>query len=131
MRDLALENVPPVRARTTDPRQSPEERRGVDRLAHREEIHGVVLEVFVPVFDRAVLLDVRRALLRNLRHVTRLLHSTTSERRARAPWRMRRSTHLCELTAPQAATSTASSGRRPCCIANRLAVARVDASIFA
>src|SRR5437016_5642767 len=49
IRDLAFEHVSPVRARTAVARQPFEERRGVDRLAHREEIDRVVVEVFVPV----------------------------------------------------------------------------------
>jgi hypothetical protein len=57
-----------VRALAAVVRQPLQQRRGVDVLAERHEVDRVAIEILVAILDRAVLLDVRCAVLRDLRH---------------------------------------------------------------
>jgi hypothetical protein len=71
----ALEDISPVRALAAVVGQAPEERGRVDVLAKGHEVDRVAVQVLVPILHRAMLLDLRGALLRYLRHDSRLPRS--------------------------------------------------------
>src|SRR5947207_9337148 len=90
--DLAVQHVAPVRAVAPVVRQALQERRAVDVDAERQKVDRVAVDVLVAVFDRPVILDLRCALLRYLRHL-RLLCSTIASVRTDMLPRMRRIPH--------------------------------------
>src|SRR5438067_235585 len=67
-RETPLDHIPPVRARALVIRQSLEQRGGVHVLSHRQEVGCGVREILSALFHGTVVLDVRRACARALRH---------------------------------------------------------------
>jgi hypothetical protein len=69
--EAALDDVAPVRALAAIVGGPLEQRRRVDVLAELDETHRVAVDVLVPILHGAVVVDLRGALLRYLRHVCR------------------------------------------------------------
>src|ERR671935_196775 len=103
----------------------------------RDELDGVAVHVLAPVGDRAELLDVGRAVLGDLRHcysslsVESGISSLTLERAVCAAIGHSPDLRGVSLIQAREVGTSASSGSRPCWTANKLAPARLEASILA